>query len=224
MPHEPVSQAYARGLLLSCLATLSITPSSTGSPSDKQVLQGYVHEIPAQTKIGIVFDWTIDSEATQDGDEFFAKTTEDQKIDDRIVLPAGSVIIGRSFRANPHVHVRGKNCINLKFDTIDSKSGRCCIEAHLVARNGTVHIRRGRQSVSIPVTVLPVTRSAPICTWGNQKSTHKDPSLYRQPKSAAVPGTQSQILFSKKRYEIKPGDEMTIELDEALRIPLPAQN
>lgn len=225
---QPVWQAYARRLLLSCLATLSIAPTSTGTPSNKQVLQGYVREIPAHTIIPIVFNWTVNSETTQDGDEFLAKTTEDQTIDGHVVLPAGSIIKGKSSLVKSPLRVKGKNSIELKFETVTTPNKiQSPIVARVVAHNGIVHIQRGARTISIPAAVLPVTRSPLICTWSNQRSTHKDPSLYRQPKPMSVPnGLQTQILLSTraKGFAILPGDEVKIELVEGLRMSMVLEN
>ena len=68
---------------------------AAASPSNNKVLQGYVRIVPSGTKIPIVMDTAVDSDTSQEGDEFSARTVEDLTIDGTTVIPAGSIIRGR---------------------------------------------------------------------------------------------------------------------------------
>ena len=60
------------------------------------MLQGYVRIVPSGTKIPIVMDTAVDSDTSQEGDEFSARTVEDLTIDGTTVIPAGSIIEAES--------------------------------------------------------------------------------------------------------------------------------
>lgn len=227
MSDEPVLLACARGFLLSCFVALTTALPSTADPPDKKVLQGYVREIPAQTKIPISFDWTIDSETTQDGDEFLAKTTENLTIDGHVVLPAGSVIKGKSSLVKPSMRAKGKTLIELKFETVTTPTNiQFPIVAHLVSHGGLLNVRRGRRDIAIHCTSyapILVGRQIGGHSQPDKKWRHRDESLYIQHVPTIPLGVQppSDVLFADKgkTFNLLTGDEFKIELAEALRVP-----
>ncbi len=230
MSDEPVLLACARGFLLSCLATLTTALPSTANPPDKIILQGYVREIPAHTKIRIIFDSRLNSESTQDGDEFSARTDEDLTIDGQNALPAGSIIKGRYSRIKPIKQLKGSNFIQLKFENLSSSAApivQIPFVAHLVEHGGLLHVRRGPRDIAIHCTsYAPILFGRQIGSHSqpDKKWRHRDESLYIQHVPTIPLGVQppSDVLFADKgkTFELRTGDELKIDLAEALRLPL----
>ena len=118
--------------------------------ASSKVLQGYVHVVPTGTKIPIIIDTAVDSDTSQEGDEFEARTAEDLSIDGQVAVPAGSVIKGRIATLSAPKHLLRGGSVALKFDTVTTPDSRQIpLVATLVARGGVVHARRGAKDILI---------------------------------------------------------------------------
>ncbi|MBI2811527.1 MAG: hypothetical protein HYX67_11980 [Candidatus Melainabacteria bacterium] len=208
--------------------------------ADKQLLQGYVHEVPAQTKIPIIMDTAVDSDTSQEGDEFSARTSEDLTIDGAIVVPAGSIIKGRIAQLNSPKHFNRSGSIALKFDTVTTPDNRSIpLVANLVAHGGVVHARRGLKdyaidggTVMLPVlagTLIGVVAGKSNTTNNNTNSNNNSNNSNGMGKGTAMAlgagvgiAVGVAILCAKKgkKVDVRPGDELKIELAEALRMPM----
>lgn len=214
----------------------------TTAKADKQVLQGYVREVPAQTKIPIIMDTAVDSDTSQEGDEFAARTSEDLSIDGAIVVPAGSIIKGRIAQLNSPKHLNRSGSVALKFDTVTTPDNRSIpLVANLVAHGGVVHAKRGLKDYAIDggTVMLPVLAGSLIgLVAGNSNNntnnntntnTNGTNSSNGMSKGAAMAlgagvgiAVGVAILCAKKgkKVDVRPGDELKIELAEALRMPM----
>ncbi|CAN5577184.1 hypothetical protein BH10CYA1_BH10CYA1_22160 [soil metagenome] len=209
--------------------------------ADKQLLQGYVHEVPAQTKIPIIMDTAVDSDTSQEGDEFAARTSEDLTIDGAIVVPAGSIIKGRIAQLNSPKHFNRSGSIALKFDTVTTPDNRSIpLVANLVAHGGVVHARRGLKDYAIDggTVMLPVLAGSLIGlvagnsnnnTNNNSNNSNNNSNSNSIGKGGAMAlgagvgiAVGVAILCAKKgkKVDVRPGDELKIELAEALRMPM----
>ncbi len=207
--------------------------------ADKQLLQGYVHEVPAQTKIPIIMDTAVDSDTSQEGDEFSARTSEDLTIDGAIVVPAGSIIKGRIAQLNSPKHFNRSGSIALKFDTVTTPDNRSIpLVANLVAHGGVVHARRGLKDYAIDggTVMLPVLagtligvvagKSNTTTNTSSKSSTNNSNGMGKGTAMALGAGVGIAvgvaILCAKKgkKVDVRPGDELKIELAEALRMPM----
>lgn len=208
------------------------TNDSDGTP--KKVLKGYVKVVPTGTKIPIIMDTAVDSDTSQEGDEFAARTSEDLSIDGSTVVPAGSIIKGRIAQLNSPKHLNRSGSVGLKFDTITTPDQRSIpIVANLVARGGVVHARRGLKdiafdtgAVALPTLVgLGVGALAAGSGNNNNGSGSKDSSIGRAGGAMIGAGVGIAvgvaILLAKKgkKVEVRPGDELKIELAEELKMP-----
>lgn len=219
--------------------------ASTDAPkSEKKVLQGYIRVVPVGTKVPIIMDTAVDSDTSQEGDEFAARTSEDLTIDGSIIVPAGSVIKGRIASLNAPKHLNRSGSVALKFDTVTTPDNRQIpLVANLVARGGVVHARRGLKDIAMDtgVVALPTLFGAGIgllagktvkatTTIVNGKpvtSNSSSGSKITKPEAAMIGlgvgvAVGVAILLAKKgkKVDVRPGDELKIELAEDLRMPM----
>ncbi len=215
----------------------------TTAKADKQVLQGYVREVPAQTKIPIIMDTAVDSDTSQEGDEFAARTSEDLTIDGAIVVPAGSIIKGRIAQLNSPKHLNRSGSVALKFDTVTTPDNRSIpLVANLVAHGGVVHAKRGLKDYAMDggTVMLPVLAGSLIglvagkSNSTNNTNTNTNTNSNNNNSNGMGKGTAMAlgagigiavgvaILCAKKgkKVDVRPGDELKIELAEALRMPM----
>lgn len=192
----------------------------------KQVLQGFVRVVPQGTKIPIIMDTAVDSDTSQEGDEFAARTAEDLTIDGQITVPAGSIIKGRIARITLPRALNRSGHVALKFDTVTTPDNKQIpIVANLVARGGVVHAKRGLKDVAIDVgaVTLPVGVGLGIgLIAGNASSSSSIGAGGGAMIGAGIGAAIGvAILLSKKgkRVDVRPGDELKIELAEELAMP-----
>jgi hypothetical protein len=217
--------------------TTSTTSSSTSSTAtkDAKVLQGYIRVVPTGTKIPIVMDTAVDSDTSQEGDEFSARTSEDLTIDGSTVVPAGSIIKGRIATLNSPRALNRSGSVALKFDNITTPDNRQIpLVATIVARGGVVHARRGMKDIAIDTgtVALPFVAGLAIGALAGNSSNNSNNSTNNSSSgmskgAAAALGAGIglavgiAVLCAKKgkKIEVRPGDELKIELAEELRMP-----
>lgn len=215
-----------------------------GEKIASKVLQGYIRVVPSGTRVPIIMDTAIDSDTSQEGDEFSARTSEDLDIDGSTVVPAGSIIKGRIAQLNAPRRLDRSGSVALKFDTVTTPDNRQIpLVANLVAHGGVVHARRGLKDVAMDtgVVALPILAGLGIgllaghSSNGTSSSTTVSNGTVTRSKSSGVSRAEGAaigaaigaavgivILLSKKgkKIDVRPGDEMKIELAEDLRMPM----
>jgi hypothetical protein len=222
-------------------STTGTAEATETATADKKVLQGYIREVPAQTKIPIIMDTAVDSDTSQEGDEFAARTSEDLMINGAIVVPAGSIIKGRIAQLNAPKHFTKGGSVALKFDTVTTPDNRQIpLVANLVAHGGVVHARRGVKDIAIDAGIVSAPFLAGILigvmagksttnnntTTTTTTSTTKSSGISKGAAAALGAGiglaVGVAILCAKKgkKVDVRPGDELKIELAEALRMPM----
>ena len=234
---EPSSEAASETSSEAKTTTTTSTTSSSSSSSatkDAKVLQGYIRVVPTGTKIPIVMDTAVDSDTSQEGDEFSARTSEDLTIDGSTVVPAGSIIKGRIATLNAPRALNRSGSVALKFDNITTPDNRQIpLVATIVARGGVVHARRGMKDIAIDTgtVALPFVAGLAIGALAgnssnNNNSTNNSSSGMSKGAAAALGAgiglaVGIAVLCAKKgkKIEVRPGDELKIELAEELRMP-----
>lgn len=208
--------------------TEATTTTTTSSAGEGKVLQGYIRVVPSGTKVPIIMDSAIDSDTSQEGDEFAARTSEDLTIDGNTCVPAGSVIKGRIARLNAPRHLSRSGSVALKFDTITTPDNRQIpLVATLVARGGVVHARRGVKDIAMDMGTfaLPTALGLGIGVIAGGASNSSSGvgaaggALIGAGIGAAI-GVIVLCAKKGKRVDVRPGDEMKIELAEDLRMPM----
>jgi hypothetical protein len=213
--------------------------ADSAAPADKgsgKTLQGYVRVVPVGTKIPIVMDTAVDSDTSQEGDEFSARTAEDLNIDGAVAVPAGSIIKGRIAQMNAPKHMDRSGSVALKFDTVTTPDNRQIpLVANIVAHGGVVHARRGLKDVAIdsatvmvPTLVgLGIGAIAGAANNNNSSGSSSSTSSISKPEAAMigvgvglVVGVAILLAKKGKKVDVRPGDELKIQLSEDLRMPM----
>lgn len=209
-------------------STGSTTGTTDAAAGDGKVLQGYIRVVPSGTKVPIIMDSAVDSDTSQEGDEFAARTAEDLTIDGNTCVPAGSVIKGRIARLNAPKHLNRGGSVALKFDTITTPDNRQIpLSATLVARGGVVHARRGMKDLAIDTgtMVAPLAVGSLIGVVAGASSSGSSGvgtagGLLIGAGIGVAIGTIILCAKKGKRVDVRPGDELKIELAEDLRMPM----
>ncbi|MBX9689808.1 MAG: TrbI/VirB10 family protein [Candidatus Obscuribacterales bacterium] len=204
------------------------TAATPAADADGKVLQGYIRIVPSGTKVPIIMDSAVDSDTSQEGDEFAARTSEDLTIDGSTVVPAGSVIKGRIARLNAPKALNRSGSVALKFDTVTTPDNRQIpLTATLVARGGVVHAKRGLKDIAIDTGtfVAPTGIGAVIGAIAGGASNSSSSigaagGLLIGVGIGAAIGTIILCAKKGKRVDVRPGDELKIELAEDLRMPM----
>jgi len=220
---QPIDSLIDPEVRKEATAASGATTKATGK---KQVLQGFVRVVPQGTKIPIIMDTAVDSDTSQEGDEFAARTAEDLNIDGQVTVPAGSIIKGRIARITLPRALNRSGHVALKFDTVTTPDNKQIpIVANLVARGGVVHAKRGLKDIAIDVGAvsLPVGVGLGIgLIAGNASSSSSIGAGGGAVIGAGIGAAIGlAVLLSKKgkRVDVRPGDELKIELAEELAMP-----
>jgi hypothetical protein len=198
-----------------------------GQKIASKVLQGYIRVVPSGTKIPIIMDTAVDSDTSQEGDEFSARTSEDLTIDGGIVVPAGSVIKGRIAQLNAAKRFDRSGSVALKFDSVTTPDNKQIpIVANIVARGGVVHAKRGMKDIAIETGMVTLPTAAGLgigLLAGNASKSSSIGAAGGAVIGAAVGVAVGVIILCAKkgkRVDVRPGDELKIELAEDLRMPM----
>lgn len=222
----PVSTSAESSAATDKTSEASTTGAADGQQIASKVLQGYIRVVPSGTKIPIIMDTAIDTDTSQEGDEFSARTGEDLSIDGTTVVPAGSVIKGRIAQLNAPKRLDRSGSVAFKFDTVTTPDNRQIpIVANLVARGGVVHARRGMKDIAMETGIftLPTVAGLGIgllAGGGDSSKIGRGGGAVIGASIGAAVGVI--ILLSKKgkKVDVRPGDELKIELAEDLRMPM----
>ena len=174
-------------------------------------------------------DTAVDTDTSQEADEISARTSEDLTIDGSTVIPAGSIIKGRIAQLNSPRHLNRSGSVAMKFDTITTPDNRQIpIVANLVARGGVVHARRGMKDIAIDTGAVALPTLAGLGIGALAGGSNSDDGDGMGRAGAAMIGAGVglavgiAILLSKKgkKVDVRPGDELKIQLAEDLRMPM----
>jgi hypothetical protein len=231
---ETATDAAAADTMAAEAATESAA-DGTGDKTTGKTLTGYVRVVPKDTKIPIIMDTAVDSDTSQEGDEFSARTSEDLNIDGAVAVPAGSIIKGRIAQLNAPRHLDRGGSVALKFDTVTTPDNRQIpLVANLVAHGGVVHARRGLKDISIDsATVLLPTliglgigalagksTASTTTTTTSTSSISKGEAAMIGVAVGVVVGVAVLLAKKGKKVDVRPGDELKIQLAEDLRMPM----
>ena len=74
--------------------------------------------IPAKTEIFVTLQRSLSTKTTSSGDRFFGQVAVPVAIDDKVIIPIGSSIIGHVDASRRSAHLKGQAALTLKFDSI----------------------------------------------------------------------------------------------------------
>jgi hypothetical protein len=144
------------------------------------------------------------------------------------------MIKGRIAGLNSPRALNRSGSVALKFDTVTTPDNRQIpLVANLVARGGVVHARRGLKDIAIDTGTfaLPTALGLGIGVLaGSAKSSSSSSSSSNRVSPAAgaligagvgaAVGIAILAIKKGKKVDVRPGDELKIELAEDLRMPM----
>ena len=80
--------------------------------------------VPAKTELFVTLERSLDSQSATVGDRFHARLSVPVTVNDQIVVPAGSYIIGQVDMTQKPGYFKGKGEVVLSFDTVIFPSGK----------------------------------------------------------------------------------------------------
>ena len=92
--------------------------------------------VPPGTVVQLRFSETVSSRTSGVGDTFRTTVEEDVAVDDAIVIPAGSVVIGRVTEAHQPRKVGGRARLSLEFTALELPSGESAAIDAVFAQRG----------------------------------------------------------------------------------------
>ncbi|MBS1953350.1 MAG: hypothetical protein JST89_04135 [Cyanobacteria bacterium SZAS-4] len=171
--------------------------SDLKSGKTSSLFAGALDEIPAQTKVRIVFETPLNSETSKPEDKFSVRTLEPMtEINGYVVFPEGSVIKGTVVQANGWASgqsISQKGILQLRFDSIEATGiAAMPVVAKLASHGGVIHYIRNGDNLSYDTAT---------------ESPHM-PTLL----------TSAFIAKKGKVIDVKVGDQFKLEFLEGLKV------
>jgi hypothetical protein len=239
-------------LLLLALSTAALTAEATGVnderliandsssiQSPQQSIPGKILVIPSGTKLRVALCSSVNSDTNQDGDDFTARTVEDESIDGQNAVPSGSSVQGKIiFPFELRQSIFSKT-IALRFEKITVRNQQVSVDANVVAHGGMLRVWRDHEQFLVLTTFL--TPGSKDSVYIGRRDNHFKPprfAIMQVPKSKRHSNTkQISDFFSgpeigtmvlpaqgKQKIDFRPGDQFTIELSKDLHVPFPFQS
>lgn len=185
---------------------------------DSKVLKGYISKIPSGTKIKIILETPIDEITSKIDDEITAKTSEDIVIDENIVVPVGSTVIGTISEITLAKRLHKAGNVRIEFKSLTMPDGRQVpIVASVLTKSGLVKGKYTKKTALISGATILGPAAA-----GFGAGLAAEGSAVGAGIGAIVGLLAGTALFAFQRgnmVDIKAGDEMNIELVEEAVVP-----
>ncbi len=140
--------------LVSCVAlvTLSLTPSYADAQGILQRFTTREVTIPAGTHLPVVLDTAVASNTSRVEQPVRAHLSRDVRIDQQVVLPAGSDLYGNVTAVRRPGKVKGRSYIAVRFTTLVPRgsSDRYSIDTGRVSRTGRATKKKDAMKIGVP--------------------------------------------------------------------------
>lgn len=191
----------------------------TNSEKEK-VLKGYVSKVPSGTKLKIIVETPIDEITSMVDDEFTARTSENVAVDGKVVVPAGSTVIGKISEVNPAKRLHKSGSVRIEFENLTTSDGRHVpIVASVLSRSGLLKGKLTKKNALISgATII-----TPIAAGTGAGLIAGNGSALGPVVGAALGAIAGIALFAFQKgnmVDIKAGDDLNIELTEEALVPL----
>jgi hypothetical protein len=198
--------------------------SSVSTQNGNQVLQGYVATIPANTRFtGTLGSGVISSELNKVGDQ--VKLSVDTPLvssDNRVIVPAGSQIIGQISQIEPTGRT-GKNAtLDINFNEIVTPDGQHYqIHGSVATDDGLLHggTTKGRVLKALGTTAVGAGLGAALGTaMGPLSGGHVGRGAVYGTAVGAGVGALAAAAMKGKDVSISSGDKLEIKLDQPITV------
>ena len=216
-----------------CLATLCVAAvltadaqDMTQAAPDQKVVQDPELVIPAGTILPVMLNTFLNTRNTQVGDVFYADTVYPIWIQQRLIIPRGSIVKGTVTEVYKPGTIKGKGKMAVRFDSVLLPNG---VERPLVAAFHGIHgpgaekIDRRTESVQAGGTTNKGADAAIVVgTAGTgaiigSNSSHGATGPLIGAGAGAAAGTAIMLLSRDRNLILEPGIQLDLELRQPLR-------
>lgn len=183
------------------------------------LLKGYVSKIPVGTKISIILETPADELTSMIGDEVVARTSEDIVVDGKVVIPAGSTVIGNISEINYAKRLHRSGNVRIEFKNLALSDGRQApIVASVLSRSGLI---KGKYTKKRALIAGATVIGPSLAGFGAGLAAEGSAVGATVGAVIGALGGIGLFLFQKgNMVDIHAGDEMEIELTEETILPI----
>ena len=189
-------------------------PEITKTP----VLKGHISKVPGGTKLKIILETPIDEITSMVDDEITARTAENIEIDGKVVIPAGSTVVGKISEINLARRLHKAGTVRIEFKNLTMPDGRQVpILASVLTHSGLIKGKYTKKTALIAGATLLGPAAA---GFGAGLAAQGD--LVGAGIGALVGTLAGAGLFTFQKgnmVDLKSGDELSIELTEEALVP-----
>ncbi len=185
---------------------------------DVPLLKGHVSKVPGGTKLKLILETPIDEITSMADDEVTARIAENIEIDGKVVIPAGSTVVGKISEINLAKRLHKAGSVRIEFKNLTMPDGRQVpIIASVLTHSGLIKGKYTKKTALIAgATILGPAAAgfgAGLAAQGDLVGAG----------IGAIVGTLAGVgLFSFQKgnmVDLKSGDELSIELTEEALVP-----
>ncbi|MBS2007528.1 MAG: hypothetical protein JST01_10835 [Cyanobacteria bacterium SZAS TMP-1] len=201
----------------------TVSKTETNSSQSPTVNRGDVRLVAPGTELELVLATEIEAGETVEGDEFFGKISKDVLVDDRVVIPRGTVVHGVLLSLEGPKRAGRNGYITTRFDYLVTPDGR----EVPIEGNSTTRDSKGKAAAKV------VGRAAGFTAIGGVVGTVIALQVGGLAAAAAshgavlaggaaiggATGLTIAMLMRGKSVMLPPGAEMRVKLSEPLKLP-----
>jgi hypothetical protein len=220
--HRLLLTILAAGTLAACQMPASKGGTSSGSEAAKgsgQQKEGLVGRIlhsvkpepvvlPDGTRLPVKLDRAVSSATSQTGDPVTARLTEDVRVADKLVLPAGTEVRGHVTAAVPSGRVKGRARLALRFESLVYKGKAIPVEIQTVDLTADNSHKRDAEIIGGGAGAGAIIGAIA----GGGKGAGKGALI------GAVAGTGAVLATKGQEVELPAGARWTLELTREARL------
>jgi len=182
------------------------------------LLKGHISKVPGGTKLKIILETPIDELTSMVDDEITARTAENIEIDGKVVIPAGSTVVGKISETSLAKRLHKAGTVRVEFKNLTMPDGRQVpILASVLTHSGLIKGKYNKKRALIAGATFLGPAAA-----GFGAGLAAEGSLVGAGIGALV-GTLAGVgLFTFQKgnmVDLKSGDELSIELTEEALVP-----
>jgi hypothetical protein len=201
----------------------TITQTENNRQQSPTVNTGDVRVVDPGTALDLVLSTEIAADETVEGDEFFGKIIKDVLVDDRVVVPRGTVMHGVLSTLEGPKRAGRNGYINARFDYLITPDGRKVP----IEGNSTTRDSKGKAAAKVfgraagYTTVGGVVGTLMVLQYGGlaAAAASHGTALAGGAAIGGAAGLTIAMLMKGKSVMLQPGAEMQVKLSEPLKLP-----
>lgn len=207
----------------SALLRSTVTRTECKHPQSPTVNTGDERVVVPGTVLELVLSTDIEAGETVEGDEFFGKISKDVVVDDRVVIPRGTVVHGVLSTLEGPKRAGRNGYINTRFDYLITPDGRKVP----IEGNSTTRDSKGKSAAKVVgraagyTAIGGVMGTLIVLQYGGlaAAAASHGTALAGGAAIGGASGLTIAVLTKGKSVELHPGAEMHVKLSEPLKLP-----